>query len=134
MDPPESRRRRPGGVSAKGLRAGGNDRRRAAAVEMLQKRLEEAATSEIGGLSAAEGAEIRQEPDGAHRGYSGETVRLSKSHRYRGQRMGTHAFDLREETGAVNDWRMCVRLRAIRNHKLTHGIVSIASELYAHRI
>jgi len=74
VDSPESWRQRSGGVSAKGLRAGGNDHCRAAALEMLQKRFETTAKSEIGGLSAAEGTEIHQESDEAHRRYFEETV------------------------------------------------------------
>lgn len=94
VDPSESRRSRSRTVLAKGVRSGGNDRDRAAALEMLQKRVEKTAASEIGGLSAAEGTEIHRRSVEAYREHSDEAVRFSKSCSHRGQRLGTYASDL----------------------------------------
>lgn len=84
VDPSESRRSRARGVSAKGLRAGGNDRRRAATVEVLPKRVEEIAEDGIGGVSAAAGIGVHRGPDRARGGHSDEAVQFSQSRRHRG--------------------------------------------------
>lgn len=101
VDSSESWRWRSGGVSTKSLRSGGNDRHWAAALEMLQKRVEKTTKSEIGGLSAVEGTQVHRRSDAAYRGHFDEAVRFSKSHHHRGQRLGTHAFDLRKKIAIV---------------------------------
>lgn len=82
VDPSESWRWRSGGVSTKSLRSVRNDRHRAAALEMLQKRVEKTAKSEIGGLSVAEGTEVYRQSDAAYWGHFDKAVRFSKSDRH----------------------------------------------------
>lgn len=79
VDSSESRRWRSGEVSTKSLLSVRNDCHRATALEMLQKRVEKTAKSEIGGLSVVKGTQVYRKSNATYWGHFNKAVRFSKS-------------------------------------------------------
>lgn len=96
MDTPESRRQRTGGIPAESLLADGDDRDRAATMEMLQERVETTETVERRGLSVAEDPRIHRGSSNAHRTDINGIVQLPKSGGHRRQPVEAETINLRE--------------------------------------